>query len=136
MQAFDPKGAVALAKEVEAELAAFGERMGLKINYAGGSLDGSRFVMKLSFDIAGVDKAGEDFKAHARAVGLEEDDLGREVKVGARHFKITGLKTSGKGSQSAPVMVSEVGSGKNYLLRVSQVKRALGREVAAWEEGL
>ena len=131
---FDQAGAKALAAQVEAELAAFGERMGLKIHYAGGILDGPRFVMKLSFDIAGIDKAAEDFKAHAKMFGLQEDDLGKEIKISNRSFVIIGLRTSGKGSQSAPVIAKEVSSGKDYLFKVVQVKRALGREIAAWEK--
>jgi hypothetical protein len=131
---FDKASAQALSAQVEAELAAFGERMGLKIHSTGGMLDGSRFVMKLSFDIAGVDKAAEDFRKHARTFGLQEDDLGKEIKIGSRTFAITGLRTSGKGSQSAPVLARDTASGKDYLFKVAQVKSALGRAVAAWEK--
>jgi hypothetical protein len=131
---FDKKMAMELAPQVEQELAALGERLGLNISYAGGTLDGPRFIMKLSIDIAGVDKAAEDFKKYAPTLGLQIDDLGKEIVVGGRKFVISGWRTTGKGSQSAPVVATEVGSGKGYLFKASQVKLALGREVSDWEK--
>jgi hypothetical protein len=131
---FDKKSGKALALEVEKELAALGERMGLKIQYVGGTLEGSRMVLKLSFEEEGVDKGAEDFKKHAVQFGLKVEDLGAEIQMGGRRFVIAGLKTTGKGSQSAPVIATDRANGKNYLLRVKEVKGALGREVKAWEK--
>lgn len=133
---FDKKTAREIATQVEEELKAFGERRGLKIQYAGGTLDGARFTMKLSFDLAGVDKDAEDFKKHASMVGLKAEDLGKEITVTGRRFVIVGLKTSGRGSQSAPVIAKDILRGENYLLKVGQVKLALGREVSEWEKDL
>ena len=134
--AFDKQTARDLGMQVEQELMALASRRGLKVHYVGGALDGSRFTMKLDFDIAGIDKNAEDFKKHALSVGLQLDDLGKEVKLGGRRYVIAGLKTTGKGSQSAPVLATEVASGKQYLLKIGQVKMALGREVSDWEKGL
>lgn len=134
--AFDKKTADGLGEQVEKELAALSERMGLQVRYAGGALEGSRFTMKLEFDTLGVDKRAEDFRQYAASLGLQEDDLGKEVRIGGRRFEIAGLKTSGKGSQSAPVVATDLASGKQYLLKVGQVKAALGRELAPWEQSI
>jgi hypothetical protein len=132
--AFDKKTADSLGEQVEKELAALAERMGVKVQYAGGALDGSHFTMKLDFDILGVDKRAEDFKQHAKYLGLQEDDLGKEIKIGGRRFEVSGLKLSGKGSQSAPVVATDLSNQKQYLLKVGQVKAALGRELEPWEK--
>jgi hypothetical protein len=132
--AFDKKMADNLGEAVEKELAGLAERMGLQVLYAGGSLSGSRFTMKLDFDFVGVDKEAEDFKLHADSMGLLVEDLGKEVVMGGRKFTIAGLKLAGKGSQSAPVVGTDLANGKRYLLKVGQVKMALGREVSEWEK--
>lgn len=67
---------------------------------------------------------------YARSFGLPEDALGKTILQNGVPFEITGLAPS---RTKYPVTAKNLRTGKDMLLTIVGVKRALGIKVESWE---
>jgi hypothetical protein len=92
---FDKTTARALGVEIEAALKAIGDKHGISIQYNGGQLAGTEFVMKLkckTTDTSAIEaKRKSDWDASCAIFGLTPDDYMKEVLVDRRANKIVKL---------------------------------------------
>jgi hypothetical protein len=124
MKSFDRPTARTLGSDTAKALQAFAQARGLTVEYAGGSLNGPQFIMKLKFGIEGLDKGEMDFKKYAKMVGLEESDLGAKITLNGKMFTVSGYRP---GARTKTVEIRDI-TGKLYVTTVWSVRNALGRK--------
>ena len=66
--------------------------------------------------------AAEQFTACAELYGLRPEDLGKEIMLQDRKFRISGLKPKARKNN---IIVREIGTGKEFVTNPATVRRAL-----------
>lgn len=118
----------ALRDPLEAELAAIGERFGLKLTLGNGSFgDGfeATFQLKMKVDDADAERnaakanwdrncryIGVDFNAETET-GLRPKDFDTEFAYGDGVYRTTGIAIKGRGSQKFPILAEVISSRRS-----------------------
>ena len=102
-----------LRPEIDAALAALGEKHGLTIRAAGGSYGGTFGTFKLEIIPAAADgeivgKEAEAFKVNADQFCMKPEDLGREFTAGGEKYRIVGAKPR---ASKMPILIKRLSDG-------------------------
>jgi len=99
ISSFDKTTARELGAQVTAEIAALCDRLGLKVEYRGGTLGTTSFDMKLAFAVVSKDgvaqtKEAEAFKKYQRMHGIPLSALGQPFLSKGKTFILRGYNPS------------------------------------------
>jgi len=98
IKSFDRTTAVNIGEAVARELAAFAEKHGLSVTYAGGQLGTTEFVCKVKFEVKDKSVVAESeeslWKHYAAALGLNPDAFGKTFLHNGIGYRICGLAPS------------------------------------------
>ena len=100
-------------KQIDVELAALGERLGLTFHAGNASYTGNKITYKLEALIEGFDPDKAEFEASCWAFELKPSDWGRLFISGGRSFKLVGIKLN---RPKYPI-IGEDTNGKRYKFR-------------------
>jgi hypothetical protein len=113
---------------LDAELAALGEKLGLKLTLGSCSFSATAtFKLEaapLKADGTAVRKEAEDFKALGGLFGFEPEDLGKAFHYNGRSFRLAGLLPK---CHRFPILAADATTGKEFKLPAEGVRRALGK---------
>jgi hypothetical protein len=116
--------ATALSKEIEAAVAPILAAHGMDPGRARTTY-GELYKFGIEAVPVGAAKPEErNWQEMAQFYGLPADALGKEIRMNARAFKITGLNTR---APKSPVMLTEVNSGRSFKAPTASVIAALAR---------
>lgn len=119
-----------IAQEMERELKALGERLGVEIAYKGGRYGGLNGEVKLEVAVVGatgkaIETADEAaFRLNAWAWGLMKDDLGREFVTSQGRYRIIGAKPR---ATKYPILGECVMTGRRYKFPPATVQNGIRR---------
>ncbi|MBS67279.1 MAG: hypothetical protein Tp170SUR191951_76 [Prokaryotic dsDNA virus sp.] len=117
-----------IAEQMESELAALAEKLGLKISYGGGKYDaaGNEGTINITVKIDDPEVQREAARLiwnnNCRLIGIDytdtensglrPEDFGTEFKYGQATYETTGIATRGRGSQKYPILVKVINDPK------------------------
>ena len=127
IDSFNTSSCKIVGKTVEETLANLGKELGLTFTYDGGKFDPKTFTFKIRATVLNPDgsitsEEEENFKTFAILWGMKPDDLGKNIKIGKKLFKITGANPS---AHKYPIMLTDVMTGKCWKYPDDVVKAAL-----------
>lgn len=127
----DKAEAKAIMDEARAAMDQVFQRHGLKTGRIHASYDSGSITVKVTGEGVGADSPKvKDWERYAESYGLPREALGTTIVSGGTRFQITGLLPN---RRKFPVLVKNALTGKEMLLTVAGVKRALGIKVEGWE---
>lgn len=116
-----------LKESLKEALAKVEQQHGIKFDIGTFSFSENNVKIKLSANT--VDDSGdvysieaEDFKNNAKYVGLSAEDLGKEITVNRKTFKIIGLNLR---AVKNPVMLEDIKTGQKARINAEFVKEQL-----------
>ena len=125
---FDRAAVRAIRDRLQQALQPLGKELGMVIDVAGGSFTEANIVFKVEVATVGENgqvhnREAEDFKRMASLIGMKPEDLGREVAIIGRRYKIKGWLTK---SKRYPILAESIPGGRDFKLPLHEVKLALG----------
>ncbi len=116
-----------IRKQMSAALADIEKETGVTFNV--GNITYTENSAKVTVKVCTQDKSGnvispeaDAFRVNAMAYGLMKEDLFKEITLGGKRYKITGLKTR---ARKKPIMLQDVLTEKNYVVDEQTVQRCL-----------
>lgn len=103
------------------------EDFDVTISWGRGTYSQNNLTAKLAINTNGEDglansREADDFKRFCYRLGMNADDLGREVRVNGKVMVITGYATR---NRKYPITVRDQSTGKNYKVTLETVRAGL-----------
>ena len=120
-----------LRKEIDQALEALGKKYDIKFRAGNASYTGTNATFKLEIATKGeggevITKEAADFKIYAERFGVKPEDLGKEIDLMGRKFKLVGILPK---SRKFPFSGKDLVDGKSYKLPENAVVKALGYQL-------
>ena len=131
IKSFDRQNLKMLSADINEALQAVAKDYGIAIKTNGGTYDHVSFRLKvecsLMQDGKAITKEETSFKQYASMYGMNPEDLGKNIIVGGKAYKVMGLRPS---ARRFPILAERY-DGKRFCLPLSSVKHALGYDVTS-----
>jgi hypothetical protein len=131
IKSFDRANLKVLSMDINETLQAVGKKYGISIKTNGGTFDHISFRLKVECSVMQdgnvISKEETCFKQYASMYGMKPEDLGKNIIVGGKAYKVIGLRPS---ARRFPILAKRY-DGKRFCLPLSSVKHALGYDVTS-----